>query len=121
MAASFDAHLSMREAPQEAQSLAVNALADPARAVGLRLTKRGAGELTYGPRVQFPFLLMLWHYLSGERMSVRFEPGEDGGTQVTINGAVARNRLALASDPDAWAEALGATAAPDGGSTARRG
>jgi hypothetical protein len=120
MAASFDARLSIREPPAEAQSRAATALVDPARAVGLRLTKREAGELVYRPRVQFPFLLMLWHYLSGERMTVRFEPGEAGGTQVTIRGSVARDRHPLASDPEHWAEALGANAAPEGG-TARRG
>lgn len=117
MPASFDARLSMRETPPEAQSRAVTALTDPARAVGLRLTKRSPGELAYRPRVQFPFLLMLWHHLSGERMTVAFAPGDDGGTEVTISGAVARNRLALASDPDHWAEALGASAAPARGNT----
>jgi hypothetical protein len=117
MAVAFDTRLSMREDPQEAQSRAATALQEPARAIDLRLTKRGPGELAYGPRVQFPFLVMLWHYLSGERMIVRFEPGEQGGTQVTISGAVARNRHALASDPEQWAEALGAEPAPSSGST----
>ena len=99
----------MREAPAEAQARAVSALTDPARAVGLRLTKRGPGELTYRPRVQFPFLLMLWHNLSGERMTVRFDPGSAGGTRVTISGAVARANHAAAADPEHWSEALGAS------------
>ena len=30
------------------------ALAEPARAIGLRLAKRTAGALQYTPRVQFP-------------------------------------------------------------------
>jgi hypothetical protein len=51
MAIPFDVQLSMSEAPSEAQARAADALVDPARAVGLRLTKRGAGELGYRPRV----------------------------------------------------------------------
>src|SRR4029077_2782794 len=57
MASSFNVELSMQEPPAEAQARAAAVLADPARAVGLRLTKRSSGELRYGPRVQFPFLL----------------------------------------------------------------
>ena len=79
MASTFNVELSMREAPSEAQARAATALTEPARAVGLRLTKRGAGELGYKPRVQFPFLVMLYHNLSGEQMSVKFEPGSEGG------------------------------------------
>jgi hypothetical protein len=110
MAASFQVELAMAEAPAEAQSRAVSALDDAARAVGLRLTKRGAGQLDYRPRVQFPFLLMLYHTLSGERMTVRFEPGSGGGTRVSIVGSVARPRQPLAADPEHWSEALGASA-----------
>jgi hypothetical protein len=108
MAASFNAEFSMREPPAEAQAHAAVALNDAARAVGLRLTKRGAGVLEYRPRVQFPFLLMLWHNLNGERMTVRFDPGGDGGSRVTISGGVARDRHALAADPSHWSEPLGA-------------
>jgi hypothetical protein len=111
MAASFDVELLMREAPAEAQARAASALADPARAVGLRLTGREAGELRYRPRVQFPFLLMLWHTLNGERMRVRFDAAPGGGTRVSIDGAVAARNQALASDPEHWSEALGATSA----------
>ena len=107
MASPFNIELSMQQPPAEAQARAVDALEDPARAVGLRLTKRGAGELHYRPRVQFPFLIMLWHNLSGERMTVKFEPGESGGTRVTLNGAVARGRHPLAADPEHWTESLG--------------
>jgi hypothetical protein len=107
MAASFKVEISMSEAPGEAQARAAGALADAARAVGLRLTRQSAGELRYRPRVQFPFALMLWHNLNREQMTVRFEPGENGGTRVTITGAVARGRHGLASDPEHWAEALG--------------
>ncbi len=97
----------MPEAPAEAQARAATALKDPAGAVGLRLTKRGAGELSYRPRVQFPFLIMLVHNLNRERMTVTFEPGPDGGSKVRINGAVARGKHQVASDPDHWTEALG--------------
>jgi hypothetical protein len=107
MANAFNVELSMREAPAEAQARAATALAEPAKAVGLRLTKRGAGELSYRPRVQFPFVLMLWSTLNGERMTVRFEPAESGGSRVTISGAVARGQHALAADPEHWSEALG--------------
>ena len=106
MAVAFDVQLSMPEAPSEAQARAADALAEPARRVGLRLTNRGAGELAYRPRVQWPFLLMLWHNLNGVRMTVRFEPN-NGGTRVKISGAVERARQPLAADPEHWAEALG--------------
>ena len=114
MASPFNVELAMSEAPAEAQARAVDALAEPARLVGLRLTKRGVGELQYRPRVQFPFLLMLWHNLSGERMSVKFAPGESGGTRVTLNGSVARAKHRLASDPEHWTESLGGRTAAAG-------
>jgi hypothetical protein len=57
--------------------------------------------------VQFPFLIMLWHNLNGEKMTVRFEPGASAGTRVTINGAVARGKHPLAADPEHWTESLG--------------
>jgi hypothetical protein len=107
MASPFEVELSMREPPPEAQARAADALTAPARAVGLRLTRRSAGELSYRPRVQFPFLVMLWHILNGERMTVRFEPGQDGGSTVTISGAVARRAHPLAADPEHWSEVLG--------------
>ncbi len=97
MARSFNVELTMREAPVEAQARAASALVEPARAVGLRLTKRGTGELGYRPRVQFPFVIMLWHALNGERMTVTFRPEERGGTRVAIRGAVAGSRLPLAT------------------------
>lgn len=109
MAQQFELELSMREDPAEAQARAASDLADPARAVGLRLTSRGASELGYKTHVKFPFLLRLYHNLRGERMTVRFEPAGDGGTRVTLNGAVARNSHALAADPEHWSEALGIT------------
>lgn len=80
---------------------------EPARVVGLRLTKRGAGEHGYRPRVQFPFLIMLWHNLNREQMTVKFDPDANGGTRVTISGAVARGNHAVAADPEHWSEALG--------------
>jgi hypothetical protein len=109
MPSAFNVELSMREAPAEAQAHAATALAEPARAVGLRLTKRGAGELRYTPRVQWPFLVMLYHKLSGERMTVRFEPGSEGGSRVTISGKVAGSSHMLAEDAEHWSEALGAS------------
>ncbi len=98
----------MREPPAEAQARAATALSEPAGALGLRLTKRGAGELGYRPRVQWPFVVMLWHYISGEQMTVKFDSDATGGTRVTITGAVARNRQALAADSEHWSEVLGA-------------
>jgi hypothetical protein len=107
MASSFSVELSMSEPPAQAQAQAANDLTDAARAVGLRLTKRGAGELSYRPRVQFPFLIMLWHNLNREHMTVKFAPGETGGTRVMISGAVARGNHTLAADSEHWSEALG--------------
>jgi hypothetical protein len=107
MASAFAVELAMREGPGDAQARAATALEEPARLVGLRLTKRAAGELQYRPRVQFPFLIMLWHNLNGERMTVKFAPGEGGGSRVSISGAVARGKHPLASDPEHWTESLG--------------
>lgn len=107
MASSFNVEFEMREPPPEAQSRAASALREPAQMVGLRLTKRGAGELGYRPKVTFPFLIMLWHSLNGERMTATFEPGSDGGTHVTLSGAVAGNKHMMASDPEHWTDALG--------------
>jgi hypothetical protein len=108
MPSAFNLEFSMREAPAEAQSRAAAALVEPARLVGLRLTKRGAGELGYTPRVQWPFVVMLYHKLSGEQMTVKFEPGTDGGTRITISGKVSGSNHMLAEDPEHWSEALGA-------------
>ena len=110
MPSAFNLELSMREAPSDAQARAANALVEPARAVGLRLTKRGAGELGYTPRVQFPVLVMLYHKLSGEHMTVKFEPGAEAGTRVMISGRVAVRNHMLAEDPEHWSEALAASA-----------
>lgn len=110
MASRFDVELQTKEAPAEAQARAATGLTEPARAVGLRLTKRVAGELQYRPRVQFPFVVMGWHYANGERMSVRFAPAEGDGTRITISGAVGRGKHPLAADPEHWAEALSGAA-----------
>ena len=106
MATPFNVEFSLSAPPAEAQARAVETFAEPGRAVGLRLTKRGPGELQYRPQVQFPFLIMLWHTVSGEKMTARFTPGEAGGTRVTIAGAVARGKHSVAADPDHWTEAL---------------
>jgi hypothetical protein len=110
MATPFNVEISVPEAPADAQARAATALNDPARAIGLRLAKRTQGELGYRPRVQFPFLLMLYHTLNGEHMTVTFAPSERGGTRVTMSGAVARARHPLAADPEHWTEALGGSA-----------
>lgn len=109
MASPFEVELSMRQPPSEAQSEAVIKLTDPAVRLGLRLTNQAANELQYKPRVQWPFLLMLWRNIQGEKMTVTFSPGSDGGSQVAIRGAVASARHPLASDPEFWTEALGGT------------
>ncbi len=106
MASEFNIELSMSESPTDAQARAADAFTEPASAVGLRLTKRGPGELKYRPRVQWPFLVVLWRNLNGERMTVKFEPADAGGTRVTINGAVARAKQPLATDPGHWTDAL---------------
>lgn len=108
MASAFNIELTMTEAPAAAQTRAVDALTEPASAVGLRLTERGPGQLKYRPRVQWPFLIMLWRNLNGEKMTVKFEPADGGATRVTINGAVARGKHPLATDPGHWTYALGA-------------
>ena len=110
MASTFNVELSMSESPAEAQARAADAFTGPASAVGLRLTQRGAGELRYRPVVRWPFLLVLWRNLNGEKMIVRFEPADVGGTRVTITGAVARAQQPLATDPGHWTEALGGSA-----------
>jgi hypothetical protein len=111
MAQPFNVEVSMGEAPAEARSRAAQALKDPARAVGLRLKKPDASELTFGPPNGFPFLVNLWHHLNGEKMTVTFDPGESGGTRVRISGAVARGNHPLAANPEHWSEPLGASLA----------
>jgi hypothetical protein len=90
MASPFNIELLISEPASEAEARAANSLSAPANAVGLRLTGREPGELQYRPKTQFPFLIMLLHKLNGEKMTARFEPGDGGGTRVTISGAVAR-------------------------------
>ena len=107
MASPFNVEFALAEPPADAQARAVETLVEPARAVGLRLTKRGQGELQYRPKAQFPFVIMLWHNLNGEKMTVRLEPGEAGGTRVAITGAVGRGKHPLAIDPEHWTESLG--------------
>jgi hypothetical protein len=107
MASKFSVEVSMREAPPEAQARAASALSQPARALDLRLRSRKGGELSYGPRVQWPFLLMLYRRLSGDCMNVHFEADAGGGSRVTISGAVAKSKQPLAADADYWTEALG--------------
>jgi hypothetical protein len=109
MAKTFSVELSMSEAPSEAQGRAATALDKPARAVGLRLKDRGAEKLDYRPPVGFPFLVNLWRHLDREQMTVKFDPGATGGTHVTISGAVASGKHALAANPEHWSEALGAS------------
>jgi hypothetical protein len=110
MAKAFNLELAMPEEPTEAQARAATALKDPARAVGLSLTTRGAGELGYRARIKWPLVVALYHRLNGERMTVKFEPGAEGGTRVAISGKVASSNHTLASDPDHWSEALGVAA-----------
>ncbi len=96
MANAFNVELSMREAPAEAQARAATALTEPARAIGLRLTKRGAGELGYRPRVQFPFLIMLWH-----KPQRRADDGQirAGGEAGPASRSAARSRAASTRSP----------------------
>jgi hypothetical protein len=110
MASAFSIELSMSESPAEAQAHAAEAFTEPASAIGLRLTKRGPGELKYRPLVRWPFLIMLWHNLNGEKMTVKFDPADGGGTRVTINGAVPRGMHPLATDPGHWTDALNGSA-----------
>jgi hypothetical protein len=86
----------MSESPAEAQARAADALTEPASAIGLRLTERSAGELKYRPLVQWPFLIVLWRNLNGEKMTVKFETANGGGARVTISGAVAPAKQQLA-------------------------
>ena len=110
MASTFNVELSLSDSPAEAQARAADALTEPASAVGLRLTHRSPSELKYRPVVRWPFLVVLWRNLNGEKMTVKFEPADSGGTHVTINGAVARAAQPLASDPDHWMHALAGSA-----------
>jgi hypothetical protein len=110
MASAFNLELSMSESPAEAQARAATALTEPASAIGLRLTERSAGELKYRPLVQWPFLIVLWRNLNGEKMAVKFEPADGGGTHVTISGAVPRAKQSLATDPGHWTDALDGSA-----------
>ncbi len=110
MAGAFNIELSMSESPAEAQARAADAFTEPASAIGLRLTERGPGGLNYRPLVQWPFLVVLWRNLNGEKMTVKFEPADGGGTRVTINGAVARAKQPLAADPGHWKGALDGSA-----------
>jgi hypothetical protein len=110
MASAFNIELSMSESPAEAQARAADAFTEPACAVGLRLTERGPGELKYRPLVQWPFLIVLWRNLNGEKMTVKFESADSGGTHVTIRGAVARGKQPLAGDPGHWTDALDGSA-----------
>jgi hypothetical protein len=116
MANPFNIELWVSESPAEAHARAADALGKPASAVGLRLTERGPAELKYRPLVQWPFLIVLWHNLNGEKMTVKFEPADGGGTRVTINGAVARGKHPLATDPEHWKDALGVSARVSGSS-----
>jgi hypothetical protein len=110
MASAFNIELSMSESPAEAQARAADALTEPASAIGLRLTERGAGELKYRPLVRWPFLIVLWRNLNGEKMTVKLEQADGGGTHVTISGAVARSKQPLAADPEHWTYALDGSA-----------
>lgn len=109
MAKAFNVELSMPEGPAEAQARAATALVRPARAVGLRLKERRAGELVYGPPITFPLLLSLWRHIDRHRMQVNFE-ADGGGTRVTISGAVSGRSRELAANEQHWSEALGGSA-----------
>jgi hypothetical protein len=106
MASTFNVELSMREAPSETQERAATALTEPARAIGLHLSKLEGRELDYKPRMTWPLAVSLWHRLNGEQMTVKFEPGAEGGTHVTISGAVPKGKHAMAADPEHWSESL---------------
>ena len=110
MASAFNVELSVRQSPAEVQARAADAFTEPTSAIGLRLTERSGGELKYRPLVQWPFLIVLWRNLNGEKMTVRFDPADGGGTRVTITGAVARGKHPLASDPGHWTNALDGSA-----------
>ncbi len=104
MPSTFGVELSMHEGPAETQERAATALIKPARKVGIELSKRGERELDYKPRITYPLNLTLWH--RDEKMTVKFEPAVEGGTHVTISGAVAKSEQTTASDPTHWSEAL---------------
>jgi hypothetical protein len=76
---------------------------DPAEVVvevcGLRMSYDGFEAARGSPRTPIVPQLMLWRNLSGEKMTVKFEPSDGGGTGVTINGSVARAKRQLATDP----------------------
>ena len=55
------------------------------------------------PRIIYPLYLTLWQ--RGEKMTVKFEPAVEGGTHVTISGAVVKSKQAKASDPQHWSQA----------------
>jgi hypothetical protein len=110
MASAFNIELAMSESPPEAQARAADAFTEAASAVGLRLAERGPGELKYRPIVQWPFLIVLWRNLNGEKMTVKFEPADGGGTHVRIDGAVGRAKQPLAADPEHWTVALDGSA-----------
>jgi hypothetical protein len=111
MAKPFSVTLSMREGPAEASDRAAAALKRAAHSVGLRLKKRQEGQLDYRPPIGFPFLVNLWRHLDRQRMTVQFDPveGGEGGTRVTISGAVSRAKQPLAANPEHWSEALRAS------------
>jgi hypothetical protein len=111
MASTFNIELAMNEPPAEAQAQAADAFTEAAAAIGLCLTERGPSELRYRPLVQWPFLLVLWRNLNGEKMTIKFEPADGGGTHVRIDGGVARAKQALAADPEHWTYALDGSAA----------
>ena len=110
MARAFNVELSMSESPAEAQARSADALTEPASAIGLHLTERGAGALKYRHLVQWPFLIVLWRNLSGETTAAKCEPADGGGTHVTISGGVARAKQPLATDPGHWTDALDGSA-----------
>jgi hypothetical protein len=64
-------------------------------ATGLRMSYDGAWRGRVG--------------VNGVGMTVTFADRPDGGTRVQISGAVSGGCLELASDPEAWSEALGVT------------
>ena len=101
MASTFSVELSMHEAPAEAQETSCKRTIEPAHAIGLRLSKRGDREYDFKPRIRYPLNLTLWH--RGEHMTVKFEPAAEGGTQVAINGAVAKSMWGMTRCLCGWA------------------
>ncbi len=110
-ASAFNIELSTSESPAGAQARAADALTGPASAIGFRLAERGPGELKYRPLVQRPFLVAPWRNLGGDKVTVKFEPADGSRTRVTIDGAVARAKQPLATDPGHWTAALDGSAA----------